>query len=65
MALESLRFVRLLKPYPQFAIRPTTRNHNMLNRNEVINTIASCVGPAHKVDLKEYELLILVELYKV
>jgi tRNA acetyltransferase TAN1 len=37
----------------------------MLNRNEVINTIASCVGPAHKVDLKEYELLILVELYKV
>ncbi|KAF8250144.1 hypothetical protein K440DRAFT_173669 [Wilcoxina mikolae CBS 423.85] len=48
----------------KFAIRPTSRNHNTLNRNEIINTIAACVGPAHKVDLKEYDLLILVELYK-
>lgn len=41
------------------------RNHNMLKREAVIDQIASLVGPAHTVDLKHYDLLILVETYKV
>jgi hypothetical protein len=31
----------------------------------VINTVAAAVGPGHKVDLKNYDLLIIVEIYKV
>ncbi|KAF8469021.1 hypothetical protein BDZ91DRAFT_721589 [Kalaharituber pfeilii] len=47
-----------------FAIRPSIRNHDVLTRDLIIGTVASCVGPGHKVDLKEYDLLILVEVYK-
>ena len=50
---------------PQFAIRPTIRNHRDLKRDDVIKTVAAAVGPGHKVDLKGYDLLILVEIYKV
>jgi len=49
----------------QFAIRPNLRNHNVLTRNTIITGIASLVGPPHKVDLKNYELLIMVEVYQV
>ncbi|CCX33795.1 tRNA acetyltransferase [Pyronema domesticum] len=71
--LEGLKEVAkdVLAPYfhsgqegVKFAIRPTTRNHNTLKRDEIIKTVAGCVGPAHKVDLKDYDVLILVELYK-
>ncbi|KAI5806258.1 hypothetical protein EDC01DRAFT_141447 [Geopyxis carbonaria] len=48
----------------KFAIRPTARNHNVLKRDEIIQTVARCVGPKHSVDLKNPDLLILVELYK-
>lgn len=49
----------------QFAIRPTLRNHTSLTRDSVIKLVASLVGRNHQVDLKDYDLLILVELYKV
>jgi len=49
----------------QFAIRPTIRNHHSLTRDGVIKQLADVVGPAHKVDLKHYDLLILVEIYRV
>lgn len=49
----------------QFAIRPTLRNHNVLTRDGIIKLVASVVGPGHEVDLKNYDLLILVEVYKV
>ncbi|KAK1808365.1 hypothetical protein LTR12_017272 [Friedmanniomyces endolithicus] len=48
----------------KFAIRPSIRNHNTLNRDSVIKQIASIVGPDHTVDLKNYELLIIVEIYQ-
>ncbi|KAK0254126.1 hypothetical protein LTS09_010847 [Friedmanniomyces endolithicus] len=48
----------------KFAIRPSIRNHNILNRESVIKQIASIVGPDHTVDLKSYELLIIVEIYQ-
>jgi hypothetical protein len=49
----------------QFAIRINMRNHTRLKRDEAINIIASVVGPNHKVDLKDYDLLILVEIFQV
>lgn len=48
----------------KFAIRPTFRNHKALTREGVIRKVAAAVGPGHKVDLKDYDLLILVEIYK-
>jgi tRNA acetyltransferase TAN1 len=49
----------------QFAIRPSIRNNKELTRDEVIKKVAAAVGPNHKVDLQNYDLLILVEVYKV
>ena len=49
----------------QFAIRPTLRNHNTLSRDKIIQQVARIVGPDHTVDLKNYDLLIIVEAYKV
>lgn len=60
--------VRLLKHWRlilQFAIRPTTRNHNKLKRDQVIKIVADAVGPKHKVDLKNSDVVILVEIYQV
>ncbi|KAK0934495.1 hypothetical protein LTR29_013905 [Friedmanniomyces endolithicus] len=48
----------------KFAIRPSIRNHNILSRDSVIKQIASDVGLDHTVDLKNYELLIIVEIYQ-
>lgn len=49
----------------RFAIRPTRRNHNVMKRDDIINQIARAVGRGHKVDLKGYDHLILVDIYKV
>lgn len=49
----------------KFAIRVTSRNHNVLARMDIINEVARTVGPEHSVDLKNYDVLILIELYKV
>lgn len=50
-----------------FAIRPSIRHHNKsdMNRDTVIQLVAGIVGKPHRVDLKAYELLILVEVYRV
>ena len=49
----------------KFAIRTTIRNHSTLTRDGVIKQVADAVGQSHTVDLKNYDLLILVEIYKV
>jgi len=50
----------------KFAIRPNLREHNStLGREEIIHTVAKVVGPGHIVDLKNYDLLILVEVLRV
>jgi len=41
------------------------RNHNTLKRDAIIKMIAGLVGQPHKVDLKNYDLLITVEIYQV
>ncbi|KAK9378043.1 uncharacterized protein V2V93DRAFT_376917 [Kockiozyma suomiensis] len=48
----------------KFAIRPTSRNHTTLDRDQIINIVASAVGAPHKVDLTNYDKLILVEAFK-
>ncbi|KXS99437.1 hypothetical protein AC578_8146 [Pseudocercospora eumusae] len=52
------------KDRTQFAVRPTIRNHTVLTRDAVIKQVASIVGPGHQVDLNNYELLIVVEVYQ-
>jgi hypothetical protein len=49
----------------QFAIRPTIRNHGVMKRMDIIQKVASIVGPGHQVDLKNADLLIMVEVYTV
>lgn len=49
----------------QFAIRPSIRNNKEFSRDKLIKTIAAAVGPGHSVDLSNYDLLIMVEIYKV
>lgn len=50
----------------KFAIQVTKRNFNVISRDEIIKNIAECVGRdhGHKVDLKNYDKLILVECFK-
>ncbi|KAF3927396.1 hypothetical protein ABW21_db0205536 [Orbilia brochopaga] len=48
----------------KFAIRPNLRDHNVMNRDEIIKTVARTVGAEHKVDLKNYELLVIVEVFR-
>lgn len=49
----------------KFAIRPTRRNHNVMKREDIIKQIAKAVGGKHAVDLKNYDHLILVDVYRV
>lgn len=49
----------------KFAIKPTIRNHSTLKRDDIIKQIATMVGQGHSVDLKNYDYLILVDIYKV
>lgn len=49
----------------KFAIRPTIRNHSTMKRDEIIKQIATTVGMGHTVDLKHYDFLVLVDIYKV
>lgn len=52
----------------KFAIRPTIRNNNKLDRDQVIRTIADKIGELgqgkHTVDLKGYDKLVLVDVYR-
>ncbi|KAI4165004.1 MAG: hypothetical protein LQ342_001280 [Letrouitia transgressa] len=51
-------------PPKKFAIQPTFRNHSVMKRDDVIRQIASLVGKPHTVDLKSYDCLILVYIYR-
>ncbi|PUU74053.1 hypothetical protein B9Z19DRAFT_1093761 [Tuber borchii] len=48
----------------KFAIKPTSRNHNHLKRDQIIKIVADVVGTKHKADLKNPDLLILVDFYQ-
>lgn len=49
----------------QYAIRPNVRGNKQLGRDIIIKTVADVVGPDHSVDLKNYDLLILVDVIQV
>ncbi|KAJ5760982.1 hypothetical protein N7520_008138 [Penicillium odoratum] len=46
----------------KYAIRPTCRGNHKLNRDIIIKTVADVVGPEHPVNLKDYDLMILVDV---
>ena len=52
----------------KFAIRPTIRNNNKIDRDQVIRTVADKITTLglgmHKVDLKGYDKLVLVDVYR-
>ncbi|KIW89374.1 uncharacterized protein Z519_10228 [Cladophialophora bantiana CBS 173.52] len=54
-------------PY-KFAIRPTIRNNNKIDRDRVIRLVADKVASLgqgkHSVDLKGYDKLVLVDVYR-
>ncbi|KAL2222932.1 THUMP domain protein [Thermoascus aurantiacus ATCC 26904] len=49
-------------PPKKYAIRPTVRSNDQWKRDDIIKTIADVVGPGHSVDLKHYDLIILVDV---
>ena len=49
----------------KYAIRPTIRQHTVLKRMEIIETVAGVVGDRAQVDLEKYDRLVLVEVYRV
>lgn len=49
----------------QYAIRPSVSSNKKFDRNTVIKTVADIVGPDHPVDLKNYDLVILVTVVQV
>ena len=51
----------------QFAIRPTVRDNNDLDRDGVIKLVASSImkDEQHTVNLKNYDALVLVDVYRV
>lgn len=49
----------------QFAIRTTIRNHHAMKSDDVIKRVADLVGQPHTVDLKKYDRLVLVDVYRV
>ncbi|OKL60602.1 hypothetical protein UA08_04043 [Talaromyces atroroseus] len=46
----------------KYAIRPTIRNNDSFNRDIIIRTVAAAVGQNHRVDLKNYDHMILVDI---
>ena len=53
------------EPKMKYAIRPTLRQSNNMTRMEVIETVAEVVGDRARVDLEDYDRLVLVEVYRV
>ncbi|RDW86320.1 THUMP domain-containing protein [Aspergillus mulundensis] len=49
-------------PPKKYAIRPSVRGNKKFDRDTIIKTVADVVGPEHPVDLKNYDLVILVDV---
>ncbi|KAJ9311549.1 hypothetical protein DTO271D3_8176 [Paecilomyces variotii] len=49
-------------PPKKYAIRPNVRSNKQWGRDIIIKTVADAVGPGHSVDLKNYDLIILVDV---
>lgn len=54
-----------LLTFLQYAIRPAVRGNEKFKRDAIIKTVADVVGPEHPVDLKNYDLMILVDVVQV
>ncbi|KAL4800637.1 hypothetical protein BDV19DRAFT_74974 [Aspergillus venezuelensis] len=49
-------------PPKKYAIRPSLRGNKKFSRDVIIKTVADLVGTEHPVDLKNYDLCILVDV---
>jgi tRNA acetyltransferase TAN1 len=49
----------------KYAIRPNARDNESMKRDGVIYVVGSVIGREHPVDLKNYDVMILVETVKV
>ncbi|RMJ23341.1 THUMP domain protein [Aspergillus sp. HF37] len=49
-------------PSKKYAIRPSVRGNDKFHRDSIIQTVAGVVGPEHRVDLKNYDAVILVDV---
>jgi tRNA acetyltransferase TAN1 len=58
--LNCLRLANL-----KYAIQPHARDNNTMTRDPVIAVVGSVIGKDHIVELKGYDLLVLVETVKV
>ncbi|KAI0517709.1 hypothetical protein F5B22DRAFT_602004 [Xylaria bambusicola] len=47
-----------------YAIRPTLRAHSSLKRTEVIDKVANMISKRHKVDLKNPDKVIIIEIFQ-
>ncbi|KAI0799294.1 hypothetical protein GGR55DRAFT_669659 [Xylaria sp. FL0064] len=47
-----------------YAIRPTIRAHTTLKRTEVIDKVANMISKRHKVDLKNPDKVIIIEIFQ-
>jgi tRNA acetyltransferase TAN1 len=55
----------LIFSWRQYAIRPSVRSNEKFSRDVIIKTVADAVGAEHKVDLTNYDLVILVDVVQV
>ncbi|KAI0864688.1 hypothetical protein F4860DRAFT_463152 [Xylaria cubensis] len=47
-----------------YAIRPTLRAHTTLKRSEIIDKVAKMISKRHKVDLKNPDKVIIIEIFQ-
>ncbi|KAI1362392.1 hypothetical protein F5Y08DRAFT_312314 [Xylaria arbuscula] len=47
-----------------YAIRPTLRAHSTLKRTEIIDKVANMISKRHKVDLKNPDKVIIIEIFQ-
>ncbi|KAJ5634198.1 hypothetical protein N7528_002040 [Penicillium herquei] len=60
--VRSLSYSHAMAFLFSYAIRPSVRGNSKMNRDTIIKTVADAVGPEHPVDLKNYDLTILVDV---
>lgn len=53
-----------VQPKYSYKIELRMRNHNTLSRPQIIQEVAKCVPPEHKVDLQNPDVFILIEVFK-
>ena len=64
--VSPIKVLSLLKKFHanEYAVRPNARDNQVMIRDTVIHIVGAVIGRNHPVDLKNYDVLILVETVK-